>query len=143
MSVWREIYRSVVFPWNCDQYGHMNVRWYAHHFDDAGFHMWTIVGCAQKEMRERGFHPIVAQTKIDYIHEMTAGELLIIEGAFTRIGNKSVTHTLKMYNADSRVHCATQESVEVFFDPMARSSCAMPDDIRRVLSVALIPSGES
>ena len=105
--------------------------------------MWTIVGCSQGEMRERGIHPIVAQTKIDYVHEMTAGELLVIEGAFTRIGNKSVTHTLKMYNADSRVHCATQESVEVFFNPMARSSCAMPDDIRGALSAALISSGES
>ena len=143
MSEWREIYRSVVFPWNCDHYGHMNVRWYAHHFDDAGFHMWSLVGCAQKAMRERGFHPIVAQTKIDYIHELIVGELLVIEGAFTRIGNKSVSHTLRMYNADSRVHCATQESVEVFFNPTARSSCAMPDDIRVALSTALIPSGDS
>ena len=32
-----EIYRAVVFPWHCDHIGHMNVRWYAHHFDDAGF----------------------------------------------------------------------------------------------------------
>ena len=105
--------------------------------------MWSLVGCAQKAMRERGFHPIVAQTKIDYIHELIVGELLVIEGAFTRIGNKSVSHTLRMYNADSRVHCATQESVEVFFNPTARSSCAMPDDIRVALSTALIPSGDS
>ena len=43
-----------------------------------------------------------------------------------------------MYNADSRVHCATQVSVEVFFDPAARVSCAMPDDIRALLGAALV-----
>ena len=56
----------------------------------------------------------------------------------TRVGNKSVTHTLRMYNADSRVHCATQHSVEVFFDPGARASRAMPDDIRALLTTALV-----
>ena len=142
MSAWREIYRSVVFPWNCDQYGHMNVLWYAHHFDDAGFSLWSVIGCSQSAMRERGFHPIVAQTKIDYLHEMTAGEPLVIEGAITRIGSRSVGHTLKLYNADSRVHCATQGSVEVFFDPEKRVSRDMPDDIRKVLEAALVPAGE-
>ena len=23
----------------------MNVRWYAHFFDDAGFHLWSMIGC--------------------------------------------------------------------------------------------------
>ncbi len=53
MSAWREIYRSVVFPWNCDQYGHMNVRWYAHHFDDAGFGLWSVIGCSHENCGRR------------------------------------------------------------------------------------------
>ena len=143
MSEWSEIYRSMVFPWNCDQYGHMNVRWYAHHFDDAGFSLWSVVNCSQSAMRKLGVHPIVAQTKIDYLNEMTAGDLLVIEGGFTRIGNKSVTHTLRMYNADTRVHCATQDSVEVLFDPEARVSCTMPDDIRDILRAAVVSAGDA
>ena len=35
---WVETNRAVVFPWHCDHFGHMNGRWYAPIFDDAGFH---------------------------------------------------------------------------------------------------------
>jgi len=34
-----EILRGVVHPWYCDTFGHMNVRWYSHFFDDAAFHL--------------------------------------------------------------------------------------------------------
>ena len=44
MAAWMETYRGVVFPWHCDQFGHMNVRWYAHIFDDAAFHIWPLLG---------------------------------------------------------------------------------------------------
>ena len=70
-----ELYRSVVFPWHCDHIGHMNVRWYSHHFDDAGFHLWTVAGISQKEMHDSGVSLVVGQTKINYIHELTAGDL--------------------------------------------------------------------
>ena len=29
-----EILRGVVHPWYCDTFGHMNVRWYSHFFDE-------------------------------------------------------------------------------------------------------------
>jgi len=37
-----EILRGVVHPWYCDTFGHMNVRWYSHFFDDAAFHLWPL-----------------------------------------------------------------------------------------------------
>lgn len=51
-----EVYRGVVFPWQCDHFGHMNVRWYAHHFDDGGFHLWTMAGVGQKDIA-KSIHP--------------------------------------------------------------------------------------
>ena len=36
---WIEVYRSIVLPSHCDHLGHMNVRYYAQHFDDGGFQM--------------------------------------------------------------------------------------------------------
>ena len=37
MYEWRETYRGIVFPAHCDHLGHMNARFYADPFDDAGF----------------------------------------------------------------------------------------------------------
>jgi acyl-CoA thioester hydrolase len=137
-----EVYRGVVFPWMCDHFGHMNVRWYAHHFDDAGFHLWTMAGVSQKEMRDRGTHVVVAQTTIKYIRELKAGDLIVVRSGFTKAGQKSVVHVAKMYNADTNDYSAWQETVEVFFDPVARKAAPMPDDFRTRLS-ALVVDPES
>ena len=138
MAEWRETYRAVVFPWHCDHFGHMNVRWYAHHFDDAGFHLWTVIGCSQAFMRSCGAHVVVARTTTDFVHEMTAGDLLVIKGGIVGIGNKSVTHRARMYNADTGQLCATLESVEVFFDTESRASAPMPEEIRGRLTANIV-----
>ena len=135
---WKELFRGVVFPWNCDHIGHMNARWYAHHFDDAGFHLWTVNNVPQSELHGRGVSMVVAQIKIDYVSEMKAGELLVIKGGFSRIGTKSLTHSMRMFNADTGKLTATQECIEVFFDPIARTSAPMPDDVRERLTPGLV-----
>ena len=43
-----------------------------------------------------------------------------------------------MYNVDTGVLCATQDSVEVFFDPETRTSAPMPDDIRERIAANLV-----
>ena len=54
MENWLETHRSLVFPWHCDQFGHMNVRWYAHFFDDATFHMWPMSALRYQRFDELG-----------------------------------------------------------------------------------------
>lgn len=138
MGKWFETYRAVVFPWNCDHIGHMNVRWYAHHFDDAGFHLWSMAGIPQKDMHAQGVGLVVAQIKIDYVKEMKAGDLLVVRNAFIHVGNKSLRHLARMFNADTDELCATQETIEVFFDPDARTSAPMPDYIRDKLTPLVV-----
>ena len=138
MAGWFETYRGVIFPWNCDFYGHMNVRWYAHHFDDAGFHLWTMAGIPQTAMRDRGVFSVVATTKTDFVHEMRVGELLVVKSAFVHVGNKSLRHVQRMYNADTGTLCAMQDTVEVFFDPNARKSMPMPDFVRTTVLPHLV-----
>ena len=138
MGEWFETGRGVVFPWNCDHFGHMNVRWYAHHFDDAGFHLWTVAGVNHSDLRAKGMALVVARTTIDYIHELVAGELLVIRSGFIRVGNRSLTHFARMLNADTGTLCATQETTEVFFDPKARKSAPMPDYIRDKVAARLV-----
>ncbi len=138
MADWMETHRAVVYPWNCDNLGHMNVRWYAHFFDDAGFHLWMKVGLSPATLKERGIVAVVARTETDFLSETSAGELLLIESAFTRLGNKSLNYTQKMSNAETGRPIARQEAVEVCFDIKARKAAAMPDDIRAKLEAVLV-----
>ncbi len=138
MTGWSETHRAVVFPWHCDHIGHMNVRWYGHFFDDAGFHLWAAKAVPQSALHARGEGLVVASNRIDFLHEMKAGDLAVIWSAFTGLGRRSVASLSRLYEVETGRLCATLRSVEVFFDPEARTSAPMPSDIRATIEPLLV-----
>ena len=54
---------------------------------------------------------VVANISIDFIHEITAGQLIEIRGAWIRVGGKSLTHEQRMFEADSGTLCAVVNAV--------------------------------
>ena len=131
---WSELSRSVGMPAHCDHYGHMNVRQYAAFFDDAGWHLLGRAGISLTDLRARGLGSVVASLTIDFHHELTAGQLIVITGAFTRVGGKSLASEMRLYEIDSMTLCATQRTTEVCFDTKARKSAAWPEEIRARLA---------
>jgi len=139
MSQSKEILRGVVHPWYCDAFGHMNVRWYSHFFDDAAFHLWPLFwGSHQKMEQEFGVHTVTASATVNFGKELVAGDLIIVEGMITRVGGKSCTFTLRMLHVDTGEVHATYDTTEVFFDPKTRRSTEMPDEIRAVLEPLVV-----
>ena len=133
MDKWYDLTRTVILPAQCDSYGHLNVRHYAGMFDDSGWHFFTLAGLSLDEIRKRGLGSVVATLTIDFHHEIRSGQLALIRGAVTRVGTKSYTHELRLYEADSMTHCATQKTVEVCFDTRQRKGVPFPEDIRTKL----------
>jgi acyl-CoA thioester hydrolase len=134
---WHELTRGIVMPAQCDAYGHMNVRHYAALFDEAGWHMFGKAGVSLSDLRAQGLGSVVASLTIDFHRELTAGQLTLVTGAFTRVGAKSYYYEMRLYDADAMTHCATQKTVEVCFDTKARKSTALPDDVRAKLARAV------
>jgi acyl-CoA thioester hydrolase len=132
-----ELTRGIVMPVHCDVYGHMNVRHYASFFDDAGWHMFAKAGVSLTDLQARGLGSVVATLTIDFHHELTAGQLTLITGAFTRIGDKSYSYEMRLYESESMTHCATQKTVEVCFDTRARRSAPFPEDVREKIRLAV------
>ena len=130
MQKWFDLYRAIVMPAQCDIYGHMNVRHYAACFDDAGWHFPKMAGLSLEEIRARGLGTVVATLTMEFHHEIRAGQLVLIQGALMRVGTKSFSHEMRLYEADSMTHCATQKTVEVCFDTAARKGVALPQDIK-------------
>lgn len=133
---WFDLTRTVVLPAHCDGYGHMNVRHYAGFFDDAGWHMLAMAGISLADVKRRGLGTVMASLTIEFHHEITSGQLALIRGAVTRVGTKSFSHELRLYEADSMTHCATQKSVEVCFDTRQRKGVPLPEDMKRKLQAA-------
>ena len=134
----RELGRPVIHPWHCDQYGHMNVRWYAHFFDDANFSLWHASGLDLREMQAGGVHTVVAETKTRFLRECLPGEGYVIRGAFTELGSRSICSHFRMHHADTDVVHAEQDVIEVFFDAEARRSMVAPEEVRAVLEPLIV-----
>jgi acyl-CoA thioester hydrolase len=139
MKNWFDLSRTIVLPSHCDSYGHMNVRHYAAFFDDAGWHILGMAGISLSDVRRRGLGTVVASLSIEFHHEITAGQLALVKGAVTRVGTKSFSYELRLYEAESMTHCATEKAVEVCFDTQARKGVALPEDMRTKLAHLVIP----
>ena len=137
-SAWFLISRGIAMPWHCDHYGHMNVRWYAHLFDDASLSIWSCIGIDMRELHAGGAHTVIAKSSTQYRHEVRAGDTLAIHGAFARLGNKSVTVKLRMDDGVSGELRAENELAVVFFDPQTRRSAAVPQICRDAVSTRLL-----
>ncbi|MFV0245452.1 MAG: acyl-CoA thioesterase [Qingshengfaniella sp.] len=139
MTKWMELNRGVIHPWFHDSFGHMNVRHYAPFFDDAVYHIWTRIGLPYSEMLEtHGVHSVAATGNTTFIKELKGGDLIVIDGAVTRVGTKSVAFRLRMHHADTGELHATYDTVDVLFDPKTRKSAPMPDQVRATLEKFLV-----
>jgi len=135
---WFVTYRGLVLPKHCDHYGHLNVRYYAYFFDDGGFQMWHHIGIKQSELKQNNMGAVVANISIDFIHEITVGQLMEIRGVWRHMGNKSMSHEQRLFNVDTGVHCATQTTSEVYFDMKKRCSAPMPENLREKVKANII-----
>jgi acyl-CoA thioester hydrolase len=134
---WHDLHRGVCFPWHCDQFGHMNVRWYAHFLDDAIFHVWSKLGTGWKEMEAHGVHTVTASTTTHFRKEIKSADLFVVEGGVARCGSKSVTFRQRITNVETGEIHGYQDVIEVFFDPNTRKSTPMPAPVRAALEAEL------
>lgn len=135
---WHTTHRGIVMPWRCDHYGHMNVRWYSHHFDDAGFHLFEMAGVDVSDLLQQNVALVTAQIQVNYLNELTAGDLFYIDSGFSHIGSKSARHFHRLKNAKSNHLHATMESIDVLFNMDTRKSINIPDELKEALSRNLV-----
>ena len=121
----------VVHQWNCDHFGHLNVRHYAAAFDDAIFIFWGVIG---NRPAEGGPFPVSAEVKIGFRHEALAGTIATISASVTKVGTKSVGLRFDMVDRGDGRLLALCDVVEVFIDPATRESCAIPAVLREALT---------
>lgn len=124
MERWFETYRGVVFPWLCDQMGHLTTSRYVEMFDVASYHFMHLIKAPPTDS-EMGFADV--RQEIDYRDEVRAGALVLIKSALLRVGRTSFRARHVMSDPDeNRVH-AVMEAVTVRFDLKARQASPLPE----------------
>jgi acyl-CoA thioester hydrolase len=132
-----ETYRGVVHPWLCDALGHLTTRNYVAMFDDAGWHLLLALGFSPGRMMREKLGWADVRHEIEYVHELTEGELVLVRSSPVKVGNKSLTYKHEMSNAESSVVCASMVATAVYFDLKERKAIPIDDAMRQQIEAWL------
>jgi acyl-CoA thioester hydrolase len=122
-------YRGAVYPWHCDQMGHMNVMWYVGKFDEATWNLFAAMGVTTAFLRERKRGMAAVQQNITYRRELVAGDTVTVHSAFLEIRDKVARFVHEMRNAETEEIAAYCLLTGVHIDAEARKACPFPQEI--------------
>jgi acyl-CoA thioester hydrolase len=135
-----ETHRGVVYPWQCDHMGHMNVQHYAAQFDEATWQLFGELNMTPEYLRTAHRGMVAVEQKTKYRMELLAGDLIEIRSSILEIKRKSIRfyHVMKKCHSDEVV--AETELIGVHIDTLARKSCEFEDPIY-LAAAGLVQSG--
>ncbi|HDH25998.1 MAG TPA: thioesterase [Actinobacteria bacterium] len=138
---WIETHRDVVYPWQCDHMGHLNVMYYTAMFDRATWHLFSSVGFTGAYLRTQDRGMAAVQSTTSYRSELVSGDLIVIRSRFLEVHERKARFEHEMTNLETGEIAATSELVGVHIDRTVRKACAIPEEIRS--SIEKLISGES
>ncbi|HET9733950.1 MAG TPA: thioesterase family protein [Burkholderiales bacterium] len=122
-------YRGAVYPWHCDQMGHMNVMWYVGKFDEATWNLFAAMGVTTSFLRERKRGMAAVQQNITYRRELVAGDTVTVHSAFLEIRDKVARFVHEMRHGETGELAAYCLLTGVHIDAEARKACPFPQEI--------------
>lgn len=122
--------RRVIYPWLCDQMGHLATQHYMAFFDDAFYHFLSILGPINIVEGEQQIGWADVRHEVDYLSELKSGDLVVLRSWVLNLGTKSITHVTDMCQATNNTVCARVVSRTVRFDLGLRRAIPIETAIR-------------
>ena len=129
MTTLIETYRGAVYPWHCDQMGHMNVMWYVGKFDEATWNLFAAIGVTMAYLREHKRGMAAVQQDITYKRELLAGDTVTVRSMLLEVREKSAKFVHEMRHAVTGEVAAICVLTGVSIDTQTRKSCPFAADI--------------
>lgn len=134
-----ELFRGVVHPWHCDAMGHMSVQHQMPLLDDAQYHLLGEFGSVTSDEDGRRIGWADVRHEIQYLHELLAGDLVVLRAGILAVGRTSLRHrTVMARRSDDRV-CTIMEGVTVRFDLDARAAVPLAEEQRARAAQLMLP----
>ncbi len=123
--------RGAVNPWDCDQWGHMNVQFYLAKASDAQAHLAARIGLPPSRLRgERAaLRPVADRTL--FKRELRAGDIYFVRSGIRSVdaaGTMAIAS--RMVNQNTGVEAAAFETRWRWTDPAGDTALPWPDDVR-------------
>jgi acyl-CoA thioester hydrolase len=112
-----------------DENGHMNVRWYATIFDEAGDTLHERLGLTPEFHKAHGTGTMDLENHTNYLHEVIVGDCLAIFARLVANSAKRVQYLMFMVNDTRGNLAAIFECVNAFADLNLRKTAFFPPEI--------------
>ncbi len=134
-------YLGIVYPWQCDHVGHMNVMWYVGKFDEATWNFFYHIGLTSTYLRRENRGMAAVQQTIQYRKELVAGDLIRVESHLLEMRDKVIRFTHTMLNVEDETPAALCELTGVHMDTAIRKSTAFPSSVRERVAALIAAAG--
>jgi len=121
--------RGVVYPWQCDHMGHLNVMNYVGNFDEATWQMFAAIGLTPSYLRQHGLGIAAVRQEIAYRHELLPGDVLSIHSAILEMRPLRIRFYHEMLNDETTEIAAATIITGVLLDARTRKPVPLPADI--------------
>ena len=122
-------YRGMVYPWQCDHMGHMNVMHYVGKFDEACWNLFARLGLTPSFLRRSGRGMAAVEQHIHYQRELVAGDVVAVQSVVTELRDKAIVVEQTLFNAEHGWAAATMSLTGVHLDTHVRKAVAFPPEI--------------
>lgn len=130
-------YKGVIYPWQCDQMGHMNVMWYTGKFDEATWNLLAELGITRSYLEDHQRGMVAVQQNTTYKQELLAGDVVEVHSEILEVREKVIRFQHEMRNLRTGQVAAVTELTGVHMDRQTRKSCPLPESIRAVAQTRL------
>lgn len=124
-------YRGVIYPWQCDHMGHLNVMGYAGKFDEASWQLLAMLGLHPFRLAQDGTGMAALEQHVQYKRELHAGDAITIQSAILAVNDKTIQMRHCMIHDATGEIAATTVIVGVYIDARIRKGIPVPDDVRQ------------
>lgn len=121
-------HRGVVYPWECDHMGHLNVMNYVSKFDEATWQMFAAIGLGPAYLRQHERGIAAVRQEIAYRREMLPGDLLSIRTAILEIRPLRIRFYHEMLNDESGEVAAATVITGVLLNAATRKPVPFPEE---------------
>ena len=112
-----------------DENGHMNVRWYAAIFDEAGDILHARLGLTSEFHKAHGTGTMDLENHFNYLHEVRAGDRLAIFSRLVAHSAKRIHYLMFMVDETRGSLSAIFECINAFADLKLRKTAPFPPEI--------------
>ena len=132
-------HRGVVYPWQCDHVGHMNVMWFVGKFDEATWNLFALVGMTAGYLAREHRGMAAVEQHLRYRRELRAGDVLEVRSGVIEVKEKVLRFYHEMREALSGETAATAVLTAVHIDTDRRRACPMPPEIQAQAETFRLP----